>query len=86
MRKPKFCLYENKGADQLCSYCSADQRLCFCYTDSTIPSQASLCQDLSEAPKTGFIVSRLILFLLYNVKYRSRIAVGSCLLDCGSFE
>ena len=38
MRKPDFCLCENKGADQLCSNCTADQRLCFCYnSDSTIP-------------------------------------------------
>ena len=29
MRKPDFCLCENKGADQLSSYCEADQRLCF---------------------------------------------------------
>ena len=27
----------NKDADQLCSNCEADQRLCFRYTDSTIP-------------------------------------------------
>ena len=37
MRKPDFCLRENKGADQLRSNCEADQRLCFRYTDSTIP-------------------------------------------------
>ena len=37
MRKPDFCLCENKGADQLRSNCEADQRLCFRYTDSTIP-------------------------------------------------
>ena len=37
MRKPDICLCENKGADQLSSNCEADQRLCFCYTDSTIP-------------------------------------------------
>ena len=37
MRKPGFCLWENKGADQLCSNCKADQHLCFHYTDSTIP-------------------------------------------------
>ena len=36
MRKLDFCLCENKGADQLHSYCEADQRLCFRYTDSTI--------------------------------------------------
>ena len=37
LRKPDFCLCENKGADQLCSNCTADQRLCFRYSDSTIP-------------------------------------------------
>ena len=36
MRKPDFCLCENKGADQLRSNCEADQRLCFRYSDSTI--------------------------------------------------
>ena len=36
MRKRDFCLCENKGADQLCSNCTADQRLCFHYSDSTI--------------------------------------------------
>ena len=36
MRKPAFCICENKGADQLRSNCVADQRLCFCYIDSTI--------------------------------------------------
>ena len=36
MRKPDFCLRENKGADQLRSNCEADQRLCFRYTDSTL--------------------------------------------------
>ena len=71
MRKPDFCLCENKGADQLCSNCTADQRLCFRYMDSTIsllheseisyfkPScvdaQAGLCQTCSETPKTGFL-------------------------------
>ena len=37
MRKPAFCICENKDADQLCSACAADQRLCFRYKDSTIP-------------------------------------------------
>ena len=37
MRKPAFCIFENKDADQLRSNCAADQRLCFRYTDSTIP-------------------------------------------------
>ena len=76
MRKTDFCLCENKGADQLRSNCEADQRLCFCYTDSAIslllkseisrsyPSsltvQIGMCQTWSETPKTGFLMSGLI--------------------------
>ena len=37
MGKPTICLGENKGADQLRSNCEADQRLCFRYSDSTVP-------------------------------------------------
>ena len=75
MRKPDFCLCENKDADQLRGNREADQRLCFRYLDSTIPLlykseissfypasvlvQADLCQTMSETPKTGFLASRL---------------------------
>ena len=37
-----FCLFENKGTDQLRSNCEADQRLCFRYMDSTISLLKSL--------------------------------------------
>ena len=37
MGKPTICIRENRCADQLGSNCEADQRLCFRYTDSTIP-------------------------------------------------
>ena len=37
MGKPTICIGENKGADQLRGNREADQRLCFCYSDSTIP-------------------------------------------------
>ena len=37
MRKPAFCICENKDAVQLRSNREADQHLCFCYRDSTIP-------------------------------------------------
>ena len=76
LRKPAFCICENKHADQLRA---ADQRLCFRYTDSTIPllhiseisslkpssvsAQPGLCRTLSETPKTCFLASRLIYFL-----------------------
>ena len=36
MRKPPYCICENKDADQLRSNREADQRLCFRYRDSTI--------------------------------------------------
>ena len=37
MRKPDFCICENKDADQLSDNREADQHLCFRYIDSTIP-------------------------------------------------
>ena len=37
MRKPDFCICENKDADQLRSNQEADQRLGFRYIDSKIP-------------------------------------------------
>ena len=37
MGKPTSCIGENKDADQLRGNRKADQRLCFRYSDSTIP-------------------------------------------------
>ena len=37
MGKPTICIGENKDADQLRGYREADQRLCFRFTDSTVP-------------------------------------------------
>ena len=37
MRKPTFCICENKDTDQLGGNRKADKRLCVRYTDSTIP-------------------------------------------------
>ena len=37
VRKPAFCICENKDADQLrTNYCAADQRHLFRYMDSTM--------------------------------------------------
>ena len=36
VRKPAYCICENKDADQLRGDREADQRFCFRYTDSTI--------------------------------------------------
>ena len=79
MRKPDFCLCENKDADQLRGDREADQRLCFRYTNSKIPllseseisslqlysaiAQPGLYQTWSETPKTGFLTTRLICLL-----------------------
>ena len=78
LRKPAFCICENKDADQLRGNHEADQRLCFRCTDSTIPLppiyeissfkphcvvvQPGLCGTWSETPKTGFLTTRLIYF------------------------
>ena len=35
IRKPTTCISEIKGADQLCSNCTADQHLCFHCIDGT---------------------------------------------------
>ena len=75
VRKPDFCICENKDADQLRGDREADQRLCFRYIDSTIPllskseisslepssvtAQPSLCRTWTETPKTGFLTTRL---------------------------
>ena len=57
MRKPFFIICENKDADQLRGNREADQRLCFRYTDSTIPllpkSQISSLQPSSVAVQPG---------------------------------
>ena len=37
MRKPTFCICENKAVDQLCGKRTADHRVCFRYRDSTTP-------------------------------------------------
>ena len=37
VRKPAFCICENKDADQLRGNREADQRLCFRYSDGMIP-------------------------------------------------
>ena len=76
MRKPTICICETKGADQLCSNCEADQRLCFCYnTDSEFfyflnqsfqplniffACTAQFVSDLFGNRIVGFLMRRLI--------------------------
>ena len=62
MRKPAFCISENKDADQLRNNREADQRLCFRYTDSTIPllskSEISSIQLSSVTVQPGLCQTR----------------------------
>ena len=52
MGKPTICIGENKDADQLRGNREADQRLCFRYSDSTIPP---------------LLTSKISSFLLFSV-------------------
>ena len=73
MRKPAFCISDNIDTDYLCSNCTADQRLCFHFSDTAIPRlllskisscfiasvsvQAGLCQTWSETQITCFVMA-----------------------------
>ena len=75
MRKPAFCICENKGADHLHGNSTADQYLCFRYIDSAIPLfpkspkfQASsyllwlyslVCVKPGRKSQTGFLAMRV---------------------------
>ena len=58
MGKPTICIGENKCADQLRGNREADQRLCFRYTDSTIPLLSK--SEISIFDYTGLFVSDLV--------------------------
>ena len=84
MRKLAFCICKNKDADQLRGNREADQHLCFCHTDSTIPLQPKseisslypssvtaelgLCRTWSEPPKTGFLTMRLMYYIAHDIQ------------------
>ena len=74
MKKPAFCILENKGADQMCGVHAAIQPFCFLlYRNGTIPQlpkseisslvpssvvQPCLCWTWSETPKKGFVATQ----------------------------
>ena len=62
MRKPTFCISDNKDADQLRGNRKADQRLCFRYIDSAIPllskSEISSLYPSSVAAQSGLCQTR----------------------------
>ena len=101
MRKPTICLCENKDADQLRGNREADQRLCFRYTDSTVPLllkskissllpssvlvQPGLCRTWSETQIVGFLTHRLI-FCRMPIQIKPRPASGTSLIHLSSFN
>ena len=84
MGKPTSCIGENKGADQLRGNREADQRLCFRFSDSTIPPllnskissflpssvtvQAGLCRTCSETILLVFSRGGSFLYLIILLK------------------
>ena len=63
MRRPAFCICENKDADQLRGNREADQRLCFRYTDSKFPllSKSEIFKSLAiMCGCTAWFVSDLV--------------------------
>ena len=57
MRKPAFCICENKGADRLRGDRAADQGLCFCYIDSTTSPLYLYIDSMSQSNKNIIISS-----------------------------
>ena len=88
MRKPDFCICENKDADQLRGYREADQGLYIRYIDSTKPLvpkseilsflpysivvQPGLCRTWLETLKTSFLTLRPI-FNIYPLYVQQNI-------------
>ena len=68
MRKPDAPLQKQRHMDQLlCSNCTADQRLCFRYTDSTIPlglnPKSIFCDGTESCCKGNRCKPRRLVFL-----------------------
>ena len=72
VRKPTFCICENKDADQLRGNREADQRLCFRYLDNTIPlppkSKILSLEPSPAAVQPGLCMKFMKFILLINVK------------------
>ena len=61
MRKPDFCISENKEADQLHSNCKADHHLCVRYPDSTVRlPKSEISRVWPGSVTTGQFVSDLV--------------------------
>ena len=88
MRKNVLALCEQRRCRSACASAQSDQRLCFHCLDSVIllvsiseisslyltavAAQAGLCLLCSQTPKTGFLMTRLILYIATTAVTLSR--------------
>ena len=82
MRKPRFCICENKDADQLRGNREADQHLCFRYIESTISllskSEISILYLSSVAVQPGLCRTRSETRMLVFSRRGSNFQFGLC--------
>ena len=69
MRKPTFCICENKDADQLHGNGEADQRLCFRYIDSTGRTGLMVRASDSGSGDPGSILGRVGVFVSLSKRH-----------------
>ena len=65
-----ICIGKNKGADQLRGNREADQRLCFRYTDSTIPLLSKF--KISKIDTKSFVSWFNTFLLQYNGRFSTQ--------------
>ena len=81
MGKPTICIGENKGADQLRSYCN--QRLCFRYIDSKIPllQPLTIFCDCTAWFESDLVVTQIVGFLTHRLISEIPAVSLSCKLN-----
>ena len=58
-----ICLCGNKGADQLCSNCKADQRICFRYSDFKL---LAFFRDFTDRFVSDLVGNRFFLLFFFS--------------------
>ena len=86
MRKPAFCICENKDADQLHGNCAADQRFCFRYNNLKIVQ--SLCSTKTDNSVIEFSAKLMIILCrcvfshdvpnIFSPYFSCNVLTGAC--------
>ena len=88
MRKPAFCIFENKGADQLLGNRGADQHLCFSYPYFLNPkfqacgSTARFVSDLVENPENRVSHAMAHLYSFLPKVRKSNMSIRTFVFHC----